>query len=208
MVLVVVTLGVWMMNQREPGVAEVQPEDAVAQARPDEAASADGRAVAPEAADEGAPALAAPPTVAPARRSLDAADAPGAARAGRDDAPAAPPAEPAAPGAEAGRAVSDALAAREAAQAAPREAEGPPPASAWEAGEDVRLLSLRLQQIVETNEGLAWDEPPVPFGAAGAVTDAPTEGIRMVRDEAGPARVEVRMRTTPQERSSGQQNNR
>ncbi|MEM8558099.1 MAG: hypothetical protein AAGG50_09780 [Bacteroidota bacterium] len=41
---------------------------------------------------------------------------------------------------------------------------------AWDTDdEDLRLLSLRLQTLRESNEGLAWDEPPVPLSGGAAL---------------------------------------
>jgi hypothetical protein len=74
----------------------------------------------------------------------------------------------------------------------------------WEAGEDVRLLSLRLQQLAETSEGLGWDEPPAPFGAAGATAEERLDGVQPVGAGRGPAHIEVRMRTTTPVRSNRQ----
>lgn len=47
--------------------------------------------------------------------------------------------------------------------------------TSWEnpSDEELRLLSLRLQMLRESNQGLAWDEPPVALSAA------PSETLRM-----------------------------
>jgi hypothetical protein len=66
-------------------------------------------------------------------------------------------------------------------------------AADWEAGEDVRLLSLRLQQLATSSEGLAWDEPSVPLGSTDASDAAATSGIQPVRTGGVPANIEVRM---------------
>lgn len=44
----------------------------------------------------------------------------------------------------------------------------------WESpgDDDLRLLSLRLQTLRESNQGLGWDEPPV------ALSSAPAESLR------------------------------
>jgi len=70
--------------------------------------------------------------------------------------------------------------------------------SEWDAGEDVRVLSLRLNQLARSSEGLSWDEPPTPLGASGPEADAPAEGIRSVRADNPPARVDVQMRSSEQ----------
>lgn len=74
--------------------------------------------------------------------------------------------------------------------------------ASWEAGEDVRVLSLRLQQLAASNEGLDWDDPVVPLGATGGAAADP--GIRSVRDGVTPSRVEARMRSAAPVRSTGQ----
>ncbi|HIG74246.1 MAG TPA: hypothetical protein EYQ24_06635 [Bacteroidetes bacterium] len=65
-----------------------------------------------------------------------------------------------------------------------------PQATDWDAGEDVRLLSLRLRQLREQNAGLEWDEPAVAFGASGPSAGT-TPGVRSVREgaPAGAARI-------------------
>ena len=70
--------------------------------------------------------------------------------------------------------------------------------SEWDVGEDVRMLSLRLSQLANSSEGLSWDAPPTPLGAADLSADAPAEGIRAVRSGASPARVDVQMRSSEQ----------
>ncbi|MEM0962015.1 MAG: hypothetical protein AAGK21_05675, partial [Bacteroidota bacterium] len=61
----------------------------------------------------------------------------------------------------------------------------PPPA--WEAGDDVRALSLRLQDL-DPAEGLDWDEAAEAFGvpAGRARTTTATPGVRVVREGAPP----------------------
>ncbi len=63
---------------------------------------------------------------------------------------------------------------------------------AWEAGSDVRLLSLRLQALQEGASGLAWDEPPTPVGAAETGPDAPA-GFNALSSTTAPARFQVRV---------------
>ncbi|HYE95712.1 MAG TPA: hypothetical protein VD962_05850 [Rubricoccaceae bacterium] len=74
-----------------------------------------------------------------------------------------------------------------------------PTAADWEVGEDLRMLSLRLQTLEEQagqSGGLAWDETPTPFGSADASADrALDDGIQAVRAGAPPpARMDVRVR--------------
>lgn len=70
------------------------------------------------------------------------------------------------------------------------DAEPTPQATDWDAGEDVRLLSLRLRQLREQNAGMEWDEPAVAFGASGPSAGT-TPGVRSVREgaPAGAARM-------------------
>ncbi|GAB5534553.1 MAG: hypothetical protein Rubg2KO_08020 [Rubricoccaceae bacterium] len=63
----------------------------------------------------------------------------------------------------------------------------------WDVSDDVRLLSLRLQELRRQNEGLAWDEPAEAFGAP-ATTGSTQPGIQAVR-EGAPARAQVRVRS-------------
>ena len=71
--------------------------------------------------------------------------------------------------------------------------------SEWDAGADVRVLSLRLHQLANSSEGLSWDAPPTSLGAADLSADAPAEGIRAVRFGASTARVDVQMRSSEQQ---------
>ncbi|MEO0559948.1 MAG: hypothetical protein AAF170_17405 [Bacteroidota bacterium] len=64
----------------------------------------------------------------------------------------------------------------------------------WDVSDDVRLLSLRLQELRRQNEGLAWDEPAEAFGAPVA-TESVQPGIQAVREGAAPARAQVRVRS-------------
>ena len=77
-----------------------------------------------------------------------------------------------------------------AARTAPPPPETPTPA--WEVGEDVRALSLRLEELDRSIEGLAWDEPAEVFGRPAepsALTSTP--GVRAVRAGAAPARARI-----------------
>ncbi len=73
-----------------------------------------------------------------------------------------------------------------------------PAVSEWEEREDVRVLSLRLNQLANSSEGLSWDEPPTPLGAAGPATSGAMEGIRPVRSGPATGRVDVQMRSSEQ----------
>ncbi len=70
--------------------------------------------------------------------------------------------------------------------------------SEWEAGEDVRVLSLRLNQLASSSEGLSWDSPPTQLGAAEPKISAGLDGIRSVRANSTPGRVDVQMRSNEQ----------
>ena len=65
----------------------------------------------------------------------------------------------------------------------------------WDAGDDVRLLSLRLRQLREQNAGLEWDEPAIAFGAASSEPSGTTPGVQAVRE--GPPPSAARVRTLP-----------
>ena len=67
-------------------------------------------------------------------------------------------------------------------------------ATAWDVDDDVRLLSLRLQELRRQNEGLAWDEPAEAFGAP-APDGTRLPGVQAVREGAAPARARVRVRS-------------
>ena len=214
MVVIVATVGIWRLN--EPPAEVLAPETVAeleADARADRAAGS--------VADADAGAAGATPPAAPEESLLAEAEPPAAGRAGAGapstmqdrraplGANAAPRALPAAPPPAVALAPAPARpdAARELAAVGEDRAERfseatSAPGAAWEAGEDVRLLSLRLQQMAETSEGLSWDAPPTPFGAADDAAGARVEGLQTVGD--GPARVEVRMRTTTPARSDGQ----
>ena len=67
-----------------------------------------------------------------------------------------------------------------------------PETPAWEAGEDVRALSLRLEEIDRSVDGLAWDEPAEVFGQpAVRPSAASAPGLRTVREGAPPARARI-----------------
>lgn len=81
------------------------------------------------------------------------------------------------------------------------EADAAPEATTdWEAGEDVRLLSLRLQQLREQNSGLEWDEPAVAFDGASGGSQGTTRGIQAVRESAPLGRALARTRTPSTDR--------
>ena len=59
------------------------------------------------------------------------------------------------------------------------------PVGAWDASGDVPGMALRLRQLRERNQGLAWDGPSEPFGVPSASSEAPADpGIRAVREGA------------------------
>ena len=64
---------------------------------------------------------------------------------------------------------------------------------AWDVEDDVRVLSLRLQELRRQNQGLAWDESAEAFGAPASGASA-TPGIQAVREGAAPARAQIRVR--------------
>ena len=64
----------------------------------------------------------------------------------------------------------------------------------WDVSDDVRLLSLRLQELRRQNQGLSWDEPAEAFGAP-AASGTTQPGIQAVREGAVPARALVRVRS-------------
>jgi hypothetical protein len=203
--VVVATVGIWMLNERpSPTPTAGRVTDEQADALADLPAEADAEAPVDTAVPD--PAL--PPSDDLITQAAPpAAPSPGqAASSGlRNMVPRPTPPRPSAEtaveaevGAREDDRSSGALASRAAAD------EAAAPTAVWEAGEDVRLLSLRLQQLTETSEGLGWDTPPVPFGAAGEPARNQLEGVQPVRADAEPARVEVRMRTTPSVRSNRQ----
>jgi hypothetical protein len=71
----------------------------------------------------------------------------------------------------------------------------PSVAPAWEAGADVRMLSLRLQSLQQQAAGVSWDDPPTPLGAAETGAAVP-EGFDPVGTTRRPARVQVRVLPT------------
>ena len=64
----------------------------------------------------------------------------------------------------------------------------------WDVSDDVRLLSLRLQELRRQNQGLTWDQPAEAFGAP-ATTNSTQPGVRAVREGSAPARAQVRVRS-------------
>jgi hypothetical protein len=68
----------------------------------------------------------------------------------------------------------------------------PAVAPAWEAGADVRLLSLRLAAIQEQNAGVDWEEPPTAIGGPEDGALAPA-GFNAVGTRSAPARFQVRV---------------
>ncbi|MDT0631054.1 hypothetical protein [Rubrivirga litoralis] len=140
-------------------------------------------------------------TVAPAASAVVAAS--GGAASGPElaavgveeeaEPPAAPPPVVAAPQLAAVAAPQAApprpapAAARRAPAARPA-AETPP----WEASEDVRALSLRLEELDRSSDGLAWDEPAEAFGRPGGSPGlTSTPGLQSVRAGAPPARARI-----------------
>lgn len=107
-----------------------------------------------------APPVAALAVVPPTARRT-AAEAPSLVR--RAAAPAPPAAEPTA-AADLGTASLAAAA----------------PTDDWDAVDDVRLLSLRLQELRRKNQGLEWDEPAEAFGAPAASALSATPGLQSV----------------------------
>lgn len=205
MLVIIATAGIWGLNERPTRTPSPEPSAQVAPVpEAEEQASSDPAAPRSPAPGEDLVAQAAPPTSGPPPGPMAAE---GRARGAAPPPPAAPAPRPQA---RAPQESAAALAARAAepslhdtASAGRGADEEGMPVAAWEAGADVRLLSLRLQQLAETSEGLSWDAPPIPFGAAGALAGERLEGVQAVG--AGPAHIEVRMRTTPADRSNGQQ---
>ena len=69
---------------------------------------------------------------------------------------------------------------------------------AWEAQGDVRVLSLRLQELRRGNEGIAWDTPTEAFGAPTTRSAFSAPGIQSVRQTVPAAR--ARLFTVPGDR--------
>ena len=148
------------------------------EAAPAEAVVADATPLAappPEPADEGAADGEVPATPPPsAPPALVAAATPTAA-------PAAAPVQAARPAQAQTRLATATTADRPSA----------PPT--WEADDDLRALSLRLQELDRETGGLVWDEPAETFAMpAVGPTSAFTPGVRAVREGAPPARVRYR----------------
>lgn len=161
----------------------------------EEQETASGEVVAPDevtVSDESVPGTEASPSPPVASQSLSS-------RSGLDQ-PAARQEGAEASGAEASvpdrKAVGDEPQ-KQTLSAEPSSRSGFREAATWNAPDDVRLLSLRLRQLREQNEGLTWDEPAAPLGAPSAVgVSQMTPGVQAVREESSPVRVRVRMRTT------------
>ena len=154
------------------------------------AADAPAPAPAPAPAEPEADAAAAPP--APALAA--AVPAPRVVQRTAPRGPSAPEftpvqaSRPAAPSAS-----PTARSAPEAATLAAERAPAPASVPAWDVDDDVRLLSLRLQELRRQNEGLAWDESAEAFGAPAGAAGA-TPGVQVVREGAAPARAQIRVR--------------
>lgn len=112
-------------------------------------------------------------------------------------APRGPSAEGFVPVAASRSAVPPPAAAAPARSADPAPEEVAPPE--WDAGDELRLLSLRLRQLREQNAGVEWGEPAAAFGAA-AEPVGTSAGFQAVREglPAGAAR----LRTTPSDTTS------
>ena len=144
------------------------PATAAVESSPAPEIAAVGVSPGAEAAPPDAPDPAPPPVAAPAATAPAVAAAGFAPVAARRPAPAPP--------------------ARSAAPAARRAPETP----AWETGEDVRALSLRLEEIDRSVDGLAWDEPAEAFGRpAPRPSAASTPGLQVVREGAPAARARI-----------------
>ncbi len=74
--------------------------------------------------------------------------------------------------------------------AASRAADRPTKTPAWEASDDVRALSLRLQELDDV--ALAWDEPSEAIGTPATATLGNNPGLQSVREGAAPARARLR----------------
>ncbi len=70
-----------------------------------------------------------------------------------------------------------------------------PAEEAWDAPDDVRVLSLRLQELRRGNAGLGWDAPAEAFGAPTTGPAGATPGLRSVRETVPAGR--ARLRTAP-----------
>ncbi|MEL6616585.1 MAG: hypothetical protein AAFQ43_12655, partial [Bacteroidota bacterium] len=164
---------------QEASAADAAPSEPLVQVAPD-----------PEPTPEAAPPAAPPPFVS--RTAPRGPSAEGFAPVAAQRAPApAPTRQRSAPEAESAF-MADAVPAE-----ALTAASGDEAATDWEAGEDIRLLSLRLRQLREENAGLEWGEPAVPLGQS-APTTGTTPGVQAVREGAPTGR--VRARTPVQDR--------
>lgn len=141
-------------------VEQAEPAPAATSAAPAPVASAPDLAPAPSTAPSGS-ALAASAAIA---GFVPVIERPAPSRA--------PAPRPAAPASVAPRAAS--VAART------TSAPATPPAAtpSWEASDDVRALSLRLQEL--DDDALGWDEPAEAFGAPAASSVTSTPGVQAV----------------------------
>ena len=167
-----------------PG-ASVQTEAVASLAVADQAGAVESAPAAPSAP---APLRAADPVSQPETAPSGSALAAGAAIAGFVPVVPPPAPRPAAPTPQptaASQAESAASVSRQAASAPPPTAStGPPPS--WEASDDVRALSLRLQEL--DDDALGWDTPAEAFGAPASALTA-TPGVQAVGAVRARARV-------------------
>lgn len=109
-----------------------------------------------------------------------------AAAPGPSIAAATPPARPSPVAAVQGPTVPPAVRQALAASAEPARRETPTPS--WDASDDVRMLSLRLQELDRETQGLEWDAPAEALGTpSGVRSPASTPGVQVVREGASPA---------------------
>ena len=139
-----------------------------------------------------------PPPADPAPTPFSSAIAAASATAGGaavTERPGSGPSAPAAPPARTATARPTAPQAAPVAAATPTPRSAAPsstaPAPSWEASDDVRALSLRLQELDE--DALAWDEPSEVFGTP-APSASGTPGVQAV----GATRARARMIDTDQ----------
>ena len=151
-------------------------------------ASSFAASAAPVPAPRGAPSGPVPSTVAPppgvsrAEAPRDAVAAP-VGRAAASSAPrtverrAPPP-------------VADETTAFVSAAGTGRSATTATPSESWDAPDDVRVLSMRLQELRRDNAGLAWDTPTETFGAP-TTRAAASSVLRSVRETVPAARARL-----------------
>ena len=174
-----------------PAVAEAVSDDTEAQpADPQVEESASFAFAAPAAepvAAPSAPAPSGPSSSEPVRASL--APAP-PATAPRVAAPRPTPVTEA-PRTVAPRPVPSAASAAETTTALVSADVTPANGDAWDVQDDVRVLSLRLQELRRGNEGLAWDTPTEAFGAPTTRSSASAPGLQSVRETFPAARARL-----------------